>query len=319
MSTTSDVSAKLPQRAKGISTSNLLIALDDVRDDIRDSLFTTFGESFQEEYRFTPIVIGAPTVILAGTAGNVDDGTYRYRVSFVTPEQEILMGDISEKITIVDNASDGQVDLTEIPVGASGVGVTERKVYRQQNGEGDYNLVGTISDNTTTTLTDNVAQSTVGAAADGKWGFTLPDDFYYAIVVKDGSRKVPLLKRSQVRNEAGDDGINAYVDKVYGARPSSRYYVWIDYNDLTVNFPRNHSFSNELNMIYRPIIEDATEGDLPYPTHLQSRMIKLLALGAAYFYLVDNKSGEGEMIVRLQSRYEDAKSNLFTGRVGTSY
>lgn len=320
MATTSDVSSGLPQRARGISTSDLLLALDAVRDDIRDDLFRDFAESFQEQYRFTPVLIGAPSAELAGSAGNVDNGSYRYRTSFVTPEQEIMMGDISEKIVVSDNASDGQISLANVPTGASTIGVTARKVYRQQNGQGKYRLVGTISDNTTTTFTDNIAQSTVDAAAAGKWGFTLPSDFYYELSIKDGSRQVPILKRSQVRNEYGDDGMITIFDRLPGTHPTSRYYVWIDYGDLTINFPRNHQFNNELNLIYRIAIADTTDGgDLPYPTNLQARLLPILRLGTAFFYLADNKSGEGEMIARLQERYEQAKADLFQGTVSTFY
>jgi hypothetical protein len=320
MATTSDVSSGLPQRARGISSSDLLLALNSVRDDILDPLYSTFSESFTSEYRFTPVVVSAPTVALGTVAGNVDNGSYRYRVSFVTPEQEIPMGEVSEKVIVSDKTTYGKVSLTSIPVGASTLGVTARKIYRQQNGSGTYNLVDTISDNTTTTYTDNIAQSTVSAAAEGKTGFTLPSDFYYELDLKDGTASVPILKRSQVR----DDEYGLYLGRTayntQNLNPYNRYCAWIDYDNLTINFPNKNNFSNELNLIYRPSIADCTAGaTLPYPTYLHNRLLPILRLGTAFYYLADNKSGEGEMIARLQERYEEAKNQLFTGGVNTLY
>jgi len=307
MSTTSDVSSGLPQRARGISSSDLLIALDAVRDDIRDDLYRDFSESFTKEYRFTLFDIGAPTVALGSVAGNVDNGSYRYCISFVTPEQETYMGDISEKIVVSDKTTYGKIDLTAIPVGTSSLGVTSRKIYRQQNGYGTFNLVATLSDNTTTTYTDNIAQATVSAAAAGKTGFSLPSDFYYELDVFNGSTRLSVEKRNEVR---ADDSVLL----------SNKNFAWIDYDNLTINFSRANELTEELNLFYRPIIAGATAGaTLPYPTNLHSRLLPVLRLGVAFYYLADNKSGEGEMIVRIQERYETAKANLFGGSVLTTY
>jgi len=317
MATTSDVSSSLPQRARGISTQDLLICLDYVRDDIREDLYSTFAESFQEQFRFTPISIGAPGVALAGVAGDIDNGEYRWRVSFTTPEGETMMGKFSSKLEISDNTSNGQVSLTSVQVGASGTGTTARKIYRQQNGKGDYELVGTISDNTTTTFTDNIAQGALGAA--GQDGWDLPSDFYYELMLKDGPNNVEILKRSEVRNEGFERG---FLNRRTAPSTANggKYYAWIDYNDLTINLVNNHNFGQELNLIYRPNIDNVTDGStLPYPTNLHARLLPILRLGTAFYYLADNKSGEGEMIARLQERYETAKADLFTGSVPTAY
>lgn len=57
-----------------------------------------------------------------------------------------------------------QVSLSNIPSGVSGV--TARKIYRRINAAGVAKYVGTINNNTTTTFTDNVPDSTVALAPD---------------------------------------------------------------------------------------------------------------------------------------------------------
>ena len=100
---------------------------------------------------------------LAGAgAGNVDDGDHYYKVTFVTSSGESSGSLASDVVTVADKAVDGQVSLTDIEVGPEGT--TSRKVYRTEAGGSSYLLLTTISDNTTTTYTDNTADSGLGAA-----------------------------------------------------------------------------------------------------------------------------------------------------------
>lgn len=103
---------------------------------------------------------GVPTAPVAalGAAG-VLAGLYEYRVTFVTAAGETLASGDSNPIS----PSSQQVSLTAIPVG--GPGTTARRIYRDKNGAGDYRRVTEISNNTTTTYTDNIADATVSAAA----------------------------------------------------------------------------------------------------------------------------------------------------------
>ncbi|HFC10863.1 MAG TPA: hypothetical protein ENJ75_01570, partial [Candidatus Kaiserbacteria bacterium] len=105
----------------------------------------------------------APTVAVNATAGNLT-GDYVYRITFVTADGETGMGAYSAVVS----PSAEEVDLTNIPTGSSKV--TARKIYRTvANGTYPYNAqyVATISDNTTTTYTDNLADSSLGAYAPG--------------------------------------------------------------------------------------------------------------------------------------------------------
>lgn len=106
----------------------------------------------------------ACTATLSGTAGSVDSGDHYYKISFVNAAGETLAGAASGAVT-ADGAH--KVDLTSIPTGTSGE-CTSRKVYRTKAGvasTGDYYLVTTISDNSTTTYADNTADSALGAVS----------------------------------------------------------------------------------------------------------------------------------------------------------
>lgn len=105
----------------------------------------------------------APTVALISPAagGNLSAGAYRYRVTFVTADGETDGGVISSAVTVSNPAVNGKVTVSDIPVG--GALVTARKLYRTAAAGSAYLLLATISDNTTTTYTDNIADASLGA------------------------------------------------------------------------------------------------------------------------------------------------------------
>lgn len=107
----------------------------------------------------------APTVALASPAiaGSVTAGAHRYRATFVTADGQTDGGDISAIVTVADAAVNGKVELTGIALG--GTNVTSRKLYRTAAGGATYLLLATISDNTTTVYTDNIADGSLGAEA----------------------------------------------------------------------------------------------------------------------------------------------------------
>ena len=114
------------------------------------------------DLKFTSVT--APTACtgaLAGAgAGNVDDGTHKYKVTYVNDAGETDLGAVSNTVTVVDKSSDGKVSLTGIPVSGSS-SVIARKIYRTKAGGSDYYLLATISDNTTTIYTDNTADASL--------------------------------------------------------------------------------------------------------------------------------------------------------------
>lgn len=106
----------------------------------------------------------APTVALASpaVAGSVDDGVHRYRVTFVTADGETDGGEVSSPVTVADKDVNGQVELTNIPLG--GGAVTARRIYRTVAGGSTYLFLVALNDNTTTTLTDSTADVLLGSA-----------------------------------------------------------------------------------------------------------------------------------------------------------
>lgn len=98
-----------------------------------------------------------PTVTKVDGGGNLT-GSYEYIVTYLSSSGETLPSDISQIIAV----SAGTVTLNVISRG--GPGCTGRRIYRDRNGAGDYRLVTVISDNTTTTFVDNVADATIAGA-----------------------------------------------------------------------------------------------------------------------------------------------------------
>lgn len=322
MSTTTDVSTRttlLYPRASDVTSAQVTAILDVIRDNIQEDLFTSFPESFQGQQRITPTEISAPTATISAVAGNIDNGNYRYKISFVDSARESQIGIASSVVNVEDNTSSGQMSLTNIPTGDDET--TARKVYRQQNGTGEYYLLGTISDNTTTTYTDNVAQATAVTNGLPLYGQAVASDFFRPLAVMDGSYRVEIRKKSE---DAGDTSSTAVATR--RAERTTKNYVWFDYEDRvdgtsqeTINFDPDNSFSDELMLIYRKKISNATAGaELPYPTSLHSRMLNMLAYGLALYYLI-GKTGEDDHVSKLQVLYEDAKDTFFSGSISQKY
>ena len=118
---------------------------------------------------FLPVAApGACTAALAGAgAGDVDDGTHFYVITFVTAEGETELLNASNTVTVANKAANGKVALTGIPIG--GARVTGRKIYRSKAnitiGRVALHLLATIGNNTTTTYIDNTADASLGATS----------------------------------------------------------------------------------------------------------------------------------------------------------
>lgn len=109
---------------------------------------------------------GAPVgaLISPAAAGNIENGTHSYKVTFVTGVGETEAGTASNVVTVVDKTVNGKIVLTGIPVSPSAL-VTSRKIYRTEAGGVNYKLLTTIANNTATTFTDNVADGSLTTAA----------------------------------------------------------------------------------------------------------------------------------------------------------
>ena len=113
-------------------------------------------------YTISPIsfprirAMGVPTpssAVTFGTntsGGEVPDGAHTYVVTFLYYDFEESNGGPVSAIHTVSSTNQ-TVHLTSVPVGA--YGVSARNIYRDNN-DGNWLLIGTINDNTTTTYTD---------------------------------------------------------------------------------------------------------------------------------------------------------------------
>jgi len=105
------------------------------------------------------------TAALAATpiAGNLSNGVYRTLATFVTADGETQAGGISAPVTVANNAVNGKMEYSGIPIGGSLV--TARKLYRTAANGSTYLLLTTLTNNTATTYTDNIADASLGAQA----------------------------------------------------------------------------------------------------------------------------------------------------------
>lgn len=149
----------------------------------------------------------APTVALISpaAAGNVDNGAHRYLVTFVTAVGETDAGDISEAVTVADKTVNGKVTVSNIPIGSAAV--TSRKVYRTAAGGSTYLLLTTISDNTTTSYTDNTADSGLGAGAPST---NTTDDTYLTSLIKAARQTVESDTRRALCTQTWDLKLDAF-------------------------------------------------------------------------------------------------------------
>ena len=126
---------------------------------------TSYGGVTYTAPTTTPMGAFAPTdppTATLGAAGNIPAGDYLYKVTFLYYGfEESNGGPASSVVTVV---TPSEIDLTDIPIGD--YGVTARKIYRSDDDGLSYALVGTISNNTATTLTDDEVAGTADIPTD---------------------------------------------------------------------------------------------------------------------------------------------------------
>lgn len=123
---------------------------------LNDKLFISNGFDYPLVYDGTYVKqMGAPTAKDLLVAGGLT-GAYYYAMTYVIDGVEIILGTISNTITV----SSKSIDL-DLPVGIATC--TSRKIYRTEAGGSTLKLLTTINDNTTTTYQDNTADGSLGA------------------------------------------------------------------------------------------------------------------------------------------------------------
>ena len=127
---------------------------------VQGTTLTDSSVSVQGAFNLNPLT--APTAIGGYTlsaGSSLGVGTYYYFAVYVTALGETSAG---STLTVITTAGNTTVNLTGIPV-SSDPRVTARKIYRTKlNGTSDNEwFLTTISNNVTTTLTDNIADASL--------------------------------------------------------------------------------------------------------------------------------------------------------------
>jgi len=100
----------------------------------------------------------APTVVINGSGGLTGGVAYQWACTFMTANGgETTYGALSDWITCP--GASGVATLTNLPIGPAGT--TARRIYRTTSGS-NLRLVGTLTDNTTTTHTDGQQTGALG-------------------------------------------------------------------------------------------------------------------------------------------------------------
>jgi len=116
-----------------------------------------------------------PTVALVTvTGGLVTAGDHYYAITYVTASGESTIGSVSDAVTNTTACSETQ--LTNIPIGDDGT--TSRKIYRTAANSSTFKFLATLSDNTTTSYLDNIADASLGDEPETKNLAFLPTDWY---------------------------------------------------------------------------------------------------------------------------------------------
>jgi hypothetical protein len=150
-------------------------------DTIADNTTVIFNDSIADASLGADILVSG--IIIDGCTantgsapgGSLDAGTHSYKITFVATSTETAGSNKSAVITIsnpINNAF-----ITNIAIGPTGT--TARKLYRTVAGDtGDWKLVTTIADNTTTYFVDTIADSALGASIPTIWGSTAGLTYY---------------------------------------------------------------------------------------------------------------------------------------------
>lgn len=127
---------------------------------VRDETYIQIAGADCYIYGQTVEPTSAPTAEV-GDSGTLT-GDYLYAITYVTAEGETALGTV---LASAVTAAAQKIELTEIPVSGDSR-VTGRKIYRTTADDSEtYYLLATLEDNTTTTFSDNVADSSLGDEA----------------------------------------------------------------------------------------------------------------------------------------------------------
>jgi hypothetical protein len=195
-------------------------------------LTTTINQNYISLYEIPT----APTMIPIAVAGNLD-GNYYYKVTFVSAYGE---SEASNTSLVVTNAAlgTGQNTVT-IPVSLIS-DTTSRNIYRTVAGGTVYKLLATVSDNTTATYVDNIADGALGTATAPDHSSLPSYSNIFKVTDRVNKKQVPIIPfdvfmgrypdptqiKSTMPDECAISGTRLYI----GPTPSSAQFLYAEYD-----------------------------------------------------------------------------------------
>jgi len=185
--------------------------------------------SLQNYDRRPPIMVDRPVKpsAVAGAAGALT-GTYTYRQTFVSADGETEGSPVSASVTVAAKKITVTLAVSPNPK------VTSRKLYRTVDGGTQEKLVATVSDNVTTTYSDEIADGSLGANvptnATAVTGLELFPAGYHESVFYDG------LMARLMKNQGDTRDIESDADFMKGIR-----LMWVNFKEdrnRVVRLPR---------------------------------------------------------------------------------
>jgi hypothetical protein len=154
-------------------------------------------KNYRKEVPYPVDYPSAPSAV-EGASGNLT-GDYSWKLTNVTAAGETEAGPVSADVTLA-----GKAATVTIPTSEARRNVTSRKLYRTIGGGASHLLSQTITDNTTTEVTDDLADGSLGvappaitAAVSGTEGF--PEDFH-ELVLLDGTITRLMTSQGDLRD-----------------------------------------------------------------------------------------------------------------------
>ena len=150
--------------------------------------------------------VDAPATKCTGVAlelsGNLAASYYIYSITYVNASGETDLGVSSDRIYA--DATHQQIQLSNIPISPSDA-VSARKLYRRKATGGTINryYLATISDNTTTTYTDNIADADLGDEG------TYRENTTFGKIYVDDIKVLDIDKTTAIGSNAGS-GLGSY-------------------------------------------------------------------------------------------------------------
>ena len=119
------------------------------------------GTEWTRHSPYAPTVTA--TVASNGVGNLVGSATYMYKITAVN--SNLVESNVGPASTFVISATSGQNTLSNIQTFAASYGISSRNIYRTSANGSTFYRLASLSDNTTTTYNDNIADSGLGAVA----------------------------------------------------------------------------------------------------------------------------------------------------------